>query len=164
MINHCEEIYENYKTYWNDEVEQNINGSLSLMNRHFMDFENNNLYSHLLIAVANVLDLFMKWLLLAFRSFEDEQSKLTKLFLLNTPDRHSLDCENFSGHLLTTVANVLDVFISDRPWRLLQLVPPVHVSPQCSKATPAKVMINHFGKISETYKTYPNDEVEHNDD
>ena len=59
-----EEIHENYKTYWN-EVEQNINGSLSLMNRHFMDFENNNIYSHLLIAV---LDVFMKWLLLAFRS------------------------------------------------------------------------------------------------
>ena len=40
---------------------------------------------------------------------------------LYTPDRHFLDFENFSGHLLIAVANVLDVFISDRPWRLLHV-------------------------------------------
>ena len=72
---------------------------------------------------------------------------LALMITLYTPDRHFLD---------------LDVFISDRPWRLLQLVPPVHVSHQCSKATLAKV--NHFEKNSETYKTYPNDEVERTDD
>jgi len=44
---------------------------------------------------------------------------------LYTPDRHFLDFENFSGHLLIAVANVLDVFISDRPWRLVHAIHPI---------------------------------------
>jgi len=41
---------------------------------------------------------------------------------LYTPERHYLDFENFSGHLLIAVANLLDVFISDRPWRMLHAI------------------------------------------
>ena len=38
---------------------------------------------------------------------------------LYRPDRHYLDFENFSGHLLIAVVNVFDIFISNRPWRLI---------------------------------------------
>jgi len=41
---------------------------------------------------------------------------------LYNPERHYLDFENFSGHLLIAVANVFDVFISDRPWRILHAI------------------------------------------
>ena len=74
-----------------------------------MDFENNNLYGHLLIAVANVLDVFMKWLLLAFRSSMEwwrDRHKLLWVFYSNyslsmiitpyTPDsRHFMDLDVF---------------------------------------------------------------------
>ena len=40
---------------------------------------------------------------------------------LYNPDKHFLDFETLSGHLLIVVANVLDVSISDRPWRLLHV-------------------------------------------
>lgn len=41
---------------------------------------------------------------------------------LYNPERHYLDFENFSGHLLIAVANVCDVFVSDRPWRMLHAI------------------------------------------
>ena len=41
---------------------------------------------------------------------------------LYTPERHPLDFENFSGHLLTAVASLVDVFVSDRPWRMGQVL------------------------------------------
>jgi len=44
---------------------------------------------------------------------------------LYTPERHYLDFENFSGHLLIAVANLVDVFISDRPWRMLHAIHPI---------------------------------------
>ena len=39
---------------------------------------------------------------------------------LYTPQRHKLDFENFSGHLLIALACLLDVWVSSRPWRLSQ--------------------------------------------
>lgn len=44
---------------------------------------------------------------------------------LYSPHKHQLDFENFSGHLLTSVACVLDVWISDRPWRLSHALHPI---------------------------------------
>jgi len=44
---------------------------------------------------------------------------------LYTPERHFLDFENFSGHLLIALFNVVDIFISNRPWRLLHFVHPI---------------------------------------
>jgi len=41
---------------------------------------------------------------------------------LYNPDRHFLDFENFSGHLLIAVACLVDVFISDRPWRMIHAI------------------------------------------
>jgi len=41
---------------------------------------------------------------------------------LYNPERHYLDFENFSGHLLIAVAHVLDVFVSDRPWRMMHAI------------------------------------------
>jgi len=45
--------------------------------------------------------------------------------LLHNPLRHYLDFENFSGHLFIGLAVILDVFISDRPWRLRHCVHPI---------------------------------------
>ena len=44
---------------------------------------------------------------------------------LYTPEKHVLDFENFSGHLLICVSCVLDVWISDRPWRLSHALHPI---------------------------------------
>ena len=44
---------------------------------------------------------------------------------LYTPERHYLDFENFSGHLLIAVVNCVDLFISNRPWRLLHAIHPI---------------------------------------
>jgi len=44
---------------------------------------------------------------------------------LYNPGRHYLDFENFSGHLLIALANLLDVFISDRPWRMVHAIHPI---------------------------------------
>ena len=44
---------------------------------------------------------------------------------LYTPERHYLDFENFSGHGLIAVCCLLDVAVSDRPWRLTHVLHPV---------------------------------------
>jgi hypothetical protein len=44
---------------------------------------------------------------------------------LYNPERHFLDFENFSGHLLIAVACLVDVFISDRPWRVIHAIHPI---------------------------------------
>ena len=44
---------------------------------------------------------------------------------LYTPDRHYLDFENFSGHGLIAASCLIDVAVSDRPWRIVHVLHPV---------------------------------------
>jgi len=44
---------------------------------------------------------------------------------LYDPTRHTLDFENFTGHLLISVFCLLDTLVGARPWRLLHAVHPI---------------------------------------
>ena len=44
---------------------------------------------------------------------------------LYTPEKHQLDFENVSGHLLIAAVCLLDVWVSDRPWQLSHASHPI---------------------------------------
>lgn len=65
------------------------------------------------------------WVLTNISSSLSVMISLVYWLTLHNPDRHLLDFENFSGHLIIALLNIVDVFISNRPWRLEHAAHPV---------------------------------------
>jgi len=80
-----------------------------------------------IVEDENCLPVAMKvlWIMSNISSSLSVIISLVYWTALYNPDRHYLDFENFSGHLLIAAANMLDVFISDRPWRMLHAIHPI---------------------------------------